>query len=178
MARSLKIPQQVAQDFQTRYNHGPNCAFPCFERWWQWTAQQIQTTYKLVTPFGRERHFFGRPDDDATLREAIAYQPQSMTTDRLKLGLWRVWKHLRPVQLLGDGYDAMIAQAPQEWIDDIIPEILKYLDVPLIDYNSGRVFTVPAEAKVGWNWGEASSTNPDGLVKGTRGDNRSRHDIY
>lgn len=181
MARSLKIPQQVAEDFQARYNHGPACAFLQFEKWWQWTAQQIQTTYKLVTPFGRERHFFGRPDDDATLREAIAFQPQSMTTDRLKLGLWRVWKHLPEVQLLGDGYDALIAQVSEEMVDDLLPHILELMRVPLYSTsNPRRLFVVPGEAKVGWNWGAYSPNgNPGGLIKWAPGkDTRSRPNIF
>src|SRR5215469_5340621 len=67
-ARHLKVPLPIMEDFQSRYCRGPNCAYPCLPRYWQWIAEQLQTIHCLTTPFGRQRHFFGRSDDDATLR--------------------------------------------------------------------------------------------------------------
>ncbi len=180
MSRSLKIPLKVAEEFQSRYCLGLTCAFPAHQKYWQWIAEELQTTNKLTTPFGRVRHFFGRPGDDTTLREAIAFLPQSTTADRMNLGLWKVWKHMPEVQLLGQGFDSITFQykGPDE---DIIPRALKLLEVELFDPKSGRRYCVPAEAKVGWNWGAAVSMetinqdrgngrkplrhNPDGLVK-------------
>ena len=63
-SRALKLPLKIMEDFQSRYCRGPSAAYPCIPRWWQWTAEQLQTTHLLTTPFSRERHFFGRPDDD------------------------------------------------------------------------------------------------------------------
>lgn len=167
MARALKIPQAVAEEFQARYCRGRSefkdkhgtlhpeivPAYPCIPRYWQWVAQELQLTNKLVTPFGRERHFFGRPGDDATVREAVAFLPQSTTADRMNLGLWRVWKHMPQAQLLAQTYDSITFQYKEaDSADQIISEALSRIRVELSE-PGGRRYVVPGEAKIGWNWG-------------------------
>jgi DNA polymerase I-like protein with 3'-5' exonuclease and polymerase domains len=184
MARSLKIPLAVAEEFQARYCRGSQSiqpAFPGIARWWTWTAQQLQTTSKLTTPFGRMRHFFGRPNDDTTLREAIAFLPQSTTADRMNLGLWRVWRHMPQVELLAQTYDSITFQFDERLDRDaIISEALDRIRVELVA-PSGRKYVVPGEAKIGYNWGSRvvqsdvdravarnqrpPRLNPEGLVK-------------
>lgn len=174
-SRHLKIPVQVMEDFQQRYCTGDSPAYPCIPRWWQWTAEQLQTTNQLTTPFGRRRHFFGRPGDDTTLREAIAFLPQSTTADRMNLGLWRVWKYMPQVQLLAQTYDSITFQYREiEDEDQIVQRALELIRVELTEPN-GRKYVVPGEAKVGWNWmarhdegkalGRGNKFNQDGLVK-------------
>lgn len=201
MAKSLKIPIADAEEFQARYCRGRGMdlakglteispAFPAIPQWWQWTAQQLQTTQTLVTPFGRRRHFFGRPGDDTTLREAIAYLPQSTTADRMNLGLWRVWRYEPRVELLAQTYDSITFQYRESEDErEIIGRILELLQVQLVAPN-GRKYIVPGEAKVGWNWGSAVTLedqekarkagkkvprlNPEGLVKFKLGSKDSR----
>ena len=167
MARHLKIPQRTAEDFQSRYCRGRGAAFACIPRYWQWAIEQIQTQYKIVTPFGRERHFFGNTHDDATAREAIAFVPQSTTSDRTNLGFWRVWKHLgSQVKLLGQGYDSITFEVLEDSsTQEIVKEVVELLRVPITDEASGRTFEVPVEVKSGYNWGYASDSNPNGLRK-------------
>lgn len=172
MARSLKLPIAVADDFQARYCRGSDCVYPAHQRWWQWTATQLQTTHSLTTPFGRQRHFYGRPDDDATLREAIAYLPQSTTADRTNLGLWRAWRYEPDIQLLAQTHDSItfqVREGPQ--FDPTVARVLRLVsDIGLIGAG-GRRYSVPGEAKVGWNWGYQSELldgqiiNPEGLMK-------------
>jgi len=71
-SRHLKVPQKLMEDFQDAFATGDKPAFPGFLKWWKHVAQELQTKRLLTTPFGRTRHFFGRPTDDTTLREAIA----------------------------------------------------------------------------------------------------------
>jgi DNA polymerase I-like protein with 3'-5' exonuclease and polymerase domains len=172
-ARSLKTPLPVLEEFQARYCRGryghktlPDIdpAFPGIPRYWQWVAQQLQTTQKLITPFGRERHFFGRPNDDATLREAIAYLPQSTTADRMNLGLWRVWHKMPQVELLAQTYDSITFQYDAQREAQVIPQALELIRVELRS-PCARSYVVPGEAKVGWNWGPQSASNPHGLAK-------------
>jgi DNA polymerase-1 len=190
MARSLKIPQELAEEFQARYVRGryghptkPDLepAYPEIHRWWQWVAEQLQTTSLLVTPFGRRRHFFGRPGDETTLREAIAFLPQSTTADRMNLGLWRVWKKEPGCQLLAQTYDSITFQALDDsHFDDLVGRVLEHIRVELFA-PSGRRYWVPGEAKVGWNWGYRTEdkrtgqvTNPEGLVKWVPGGDKRR----
>ena len=162
-SRALKVPLPIMEEFQARYCRGRPAsgltpaispAYPCIPRWWGWTAEQLQTKQFITTPFGRKRHFFGRPDDDATLREAIAFLPQSTTADRMNLGLWRVWKYMPEVQLLAQTYDSITFQfrdVPGEE-ERVIRKALKLIEVELRAPN-GRKYVVPGEAKTGWNWG-------------------------
>lgn len=180
-SRALKVPLPIMEEFQARYCRGLDCAYPAHARWWNWTATQLQTTHQLVTPFGRQRLFFGRPGDDTTLREAIAYLPQSTTADRMNLGLWRVWRHMPSIQLLAQTYDSITFQYPESSSEDsIISQALDLIKVNLTAPN-GRNYVVPGEAKIGWNWGAAVTQsdiekskaagkklprlNPEGLIK-------------
>lgn len=163
-ARALKVPVAIMEEFQARYIRGRVAdpirsiegiepAYPSIARYWQWIAEQLQTTSLLVTPFGRQRHFFGRANDDTTLREAIAFLPQSTTADRMNLGLWRVWYHMPEVQLLAQTYDSITFQFPETAdANSIISRALELIRVELKAQN-GRSYVVPGEAKIGWNWG-------------------------
>lgn len=178
MARHLKVPVELMETFQQDYF----AAFPEIPMWQTWVAGEIQTKGFLVTPFGRKRHFFGRRDDDATIRKAIAYGPQSSTGDRLNLGLYRIWRDLPDVQLLAQVHDAVYFQYPDRGADyemEIIPRALKLVEIAL--QHRGRTFVVPGEAKIGWNWGSIDPErkiwgdgNPFGLQKFGKPDERKR----
>lgn len=161
MAKHAKLPVAVAESFQQRYFE----RFAGIPKWHRWVAQQLQTTHRITTPFGRERTFFGRANDDTTLREAIAFSPQSATADRLNLILWRVWKYMPHVQLLAQIHDAFYIQYKEEEDEvALIEELLSYFD--LLFEKDGRKLVVPGEAKIGFNWGNFdATTNPDGLMK-------------
>jgi DNA polymerase I-like protein with 3'-5' exonuclease and polymerase domains len=176
MARHLKVATSVMAHFQENYF----TRFPGIPAWHQWTAEQLHTQRALTTPFGRRRCFWGRPYDDATLREAIANVPQSMVGDRLNLGMWRIWKrwgHIKHrgkpvIQLLLQIHDAVLLQYQQCCESWIIPELLKCIEIPITfrciapgtaDFGKTRTITIPAEAMVGWNWGKA--VLPDELLK-------------
>lgn len=161
VARHLKVPQKIIENFQKAYLE----AYPAFPRWWRHCAQCLETTQSITTPFGNTRHFFGRPKDDTTLREAIAHSPQSSTALRLNLALWRIWHKMgRRVQILAQVHDALYFQF-RETDDEaaIVAQALALISTPMTA--SGRVFDVPGEAKTGWNWGAFGETNPDGLKK-------------
>lgn len=150
MSRALKIPRSIAEGFQNAYF----TTFACIPRWHRWTAEQLQTTHLLTTPFGRHRHFFGRANDDTTLREAVAFVPQGTTADRLNLGLWRIWKHMgMRVQILAQVHDALYFQYRE---DDNVTEIVAQAQqlMRVEQRHKDRTLVVPGEAKTGWNWGE------------------------
>jgi DNA polymerase-1 len=162
MARHAKLPVAVAEQFQRRYFQ----RFAGIPKWHRWVAQQLQTSHRIITPLGRERTFFGRSNDDTTLREAIAFSPQSATADRLNLILWRVWRYMPHVQLIAQVHDALYFQYPEHLNEvEIISEALSHFDVTLKSPD-GHKLIVPGEAKIGWNWGNFDpKTNPDGLAK-------------
>lgn len=161
MARHAKIPVAVTDTFQKRYFE----RFPGIPKWHRWVAQQLQTTSRIITPFGRERTFFGRANDDTTLREAIAFSPQSATADRLNFVMWRIWKNMPQIQLIAQVHDAVYFQYPEHLDEvEIISEALSYFNLTF--EQDGHKLIVPGEAKVGWNWGNFDpKSNPGGLAK-------------
>ena len=199
MAKHTKVETLVIQEFQQRY-FGAFPAIGSYDRddrtspnWHNYVRGQLQSAHSLTTLFGRRRVFFGRSFDDSTIREAIAYSPQSMTADEIDTGLLNVWRTMPKVQLLIQVHDSILLQYPEELEDEILPKIMNTMKVALT-LAKGREFTVPVDAKVGWNWGEPSywsakdaakgkcredqvgtvKENPDGLVKWKGHDKRKR----
>jgi len=166
-ARVLKVEISLMEEFQGRYCRGGKWtpAYPCIPRWWDWTIGELQSKGTLSTLFGFRRTFLGRPNDPATHREAIAFQPQGTTAQRMNLGMWRVWRKEPRVGLLAQNFDSIVFQfREEEDEDDIMQHVLELIRVELRAPN-GRLYVVPGEAKVGWNWGDESPSNPDGIRK-------------
>lgn len=166
LAGILKIPEQIVIQFQSSYF----AAFPGIRRWHQTVATQLQTKGYLITALGRKRNFLGRRYDDATLREAIAYEPQSTVGELLNLFLYRIWKHREEHQCLAQIHDAVLGQYPMQSEATLIPAILKLAEIP-VKYPIGTMI-IPAEAQVGWNWAKATEQNPHGLRKYKGNDDR------
>jgi DNA polymerase I-like protein with 3'-5' exonuclease and polymerase domains len=175
-ARNLKVPQPLMDRFQSDYATGPHAAFPEFPKWWQWTARELQTKMTLYNSFGVERNFFDRVNDDATLRAAIAHQPQSSTAMRTNLGLWKIWRYMPEVQVMAQRHDSVTFQfrecEPSEEIK-IVKRACEQMSCKLTF--KGRNFDVPCDAKTGWNWGSYDAKmNPDGMKKLKGEDMRKR----
>jgi DNA polymerase I len=175
MAKHTKTEVSLIQDFQHRYFKG----FPCIQKWHDRVKWMLKHDGAITTLFGRRRFFFGRPTEDSTVREAIAYAPQSMTADEINQGMLNLFRTNR-VQLLVQVHDSLLFQYPEDEEDEIIPLALDCLRVPLV-LNRGREFAVPVDAKVGWNWGDTVTDkqgnvtdNADGLAKWKGHDKRVR----
>jgi DNA polymerase-1 len=156
MSKHTKVEIDTIKDFQNRYF----AAFP-LQRWHGHVQSELLTRGFLVSLLGRKRWFFGRRNDDSTLREAIAYDPQSTTSDVLNRGLLEVWRQ-GLCQLLLQVHDSILVQYPERDEDTIIPKLLAATRQP-ITLRGGRVVTIPMDVKVGWNWAYANADNPDGL---------------
>lgn len=165
MARHLKVETKVMEDFQRAYF----TPFAGIRRWHEWVKREISMNQKMTTLLGRQRTFYGR-NDDATLREAIAFEPQSVVGDLLNCALWRVWRHEPRVQILGQIHDAIVFQYPNnpDTECEILSNCLSLTRIPITSCE--RTIIIPSEAKIGWNWGEADAKrfadgNPNGLIK-------------
>lgn len=178
VARNLKVPKDLIERFQVKYLK----AFG-MQAWWQWVAHELGTRQSITTFVGRERTFYGRPNDDATLREAIAYEPQSAVGDLVNEGGYRIWRAFPSAQPLGQYHDAWCFQVPVGQANDLIPKMIAAFEIPVTTRN--RTMKIPGEAKIGWNWAanEMSTPlakrtfadgNPDGLTKWSGHLNRVR----
>lgn len=174
LAQQAKLPETVVRDFQPKYFS----AFPAHIKWHGWVNDQLKRTGNLTSLSGRKRWFFGRRSDPATLREAIAYDPQGSLADIVNRAMLRIWRWAKstgyPVYIMMHDHDALTFMYPEEREDEIIPMLKEMLveELPLLH---GRVLRIPYDCKVGWNKGEYNAkTNPDGLKDYEAQDKRTR----
>jgi hypothetical protein len=184
MAGHTKTPIHIIEDFQRRYF----AAFPLIgnyekdltkDDWHGWISRQLHDRGGLSNLFGRWRTFFGRAADPETLRAAIAYDPQSSTGEFLDRGWLSLYDNMPPVQLHIPVHDSILFSLPMtsDW-PAMVNEALRLLRVE-IELPLGRKYSIPLEAKVGWNWGDSVKDkktgiweNPYGLRKWTGSEDR------
>lgn len=169
MAKHLKVTKDIMEHFQHQYF----TAFPGIggawngNTWHKYVAQQLQLHGKLETLLGRCRHFFGRASDDTTLREAIAFEPQSVVGDLLNLAAWRVWRHGNQlgVRLLAQLHDAILIDYKD--VSDFESKISTFVtNLMRTEIQAGgKSFVIPNDFSSGWNWAKYSPSNPAGVRK-------------
>lgn len=172
MGIALKLPTDVCEDFQRKYF----AAFPELQEWHTETIARIQKDGIIVTPMGRERRFWGRPDDQGTWREAIAYAPQSLVGDVMNEGLIQVQQMLlkncreakvflgrgkrllpfRPdvIDLRAQVHDAGVFLIPIEGLDTLAKMVQDALQFP-VDFGPLGTMTIPSDMMVGKRWNKA-----------------------
>ena len=168
IARVLKVERPLIEDFQRKFFK----AFPGIKEWQLWTARELQEKGRLTTPFGMTRTFWGRRWEDTTLREAIAFVPQSTIATVMNLGMLKVWRKYKPprFQLLANVHDAILFQIPIAEREELLPQIIEDLKIP-VDvtdiHGKIRTLVIPVEAHVGLNWGDKESvlSFEDGTIK-------------
>ncbi len=164
LATQIGVPVKLIEGFQNDFFK----TFPGLREWQQWVAMEIQSKGLLVTPFGRRRVFWDRRWDDATVRAAIAYGPQSLIGDWAHVQEYKIWYEFEPeVQLLANGHDAVIFQIPTDKVAELLPRVLESITFPLeVTDIKGikRQLVVPVETKIGHNWADYDpDKNPNGL---------------
>jgi DNA polymerase I len=169
LAEQTNLPTNVVAQFQPKYF----AAFPAHRRWHDYVRDQLYRVGFLVTLTGRKRWFFGRRNDPATLREAIAYDPQGSLADIVNRAMLRIWRNRTAILMMQD-HDALTFMYPEEQESEIIPALQSQLieEIPL---QHGRTLCIPYDCKVGWNKGEFDArANPDGLKDYRGEDKRTR----
>jgi DNA polymerase-1 len=168
LSANAKIPEPIVADFQSKYFR----IYPGIRSWQSDVDQRLRRDGYIINLTGRKRWFFGRRTDDATLREAIAYDPQGSLADITNRGLIQVWRGSMARPYLHD-HDAITFQYPEAQEDKIIPKIIEKLRVP-ITLRGGRTLEIPYDCVVGWNRGKYGEDNPDGLRDYVLGDGGRR----
>jgi len=169
MAIHLKLPTAVLESFQETYFR----AFPEISEWHLSVISRIQREGSLTTALNRERRFWGRPDDPATHREAIAFEPQSLVGDIMNEGLinaclWlkRQCKEARSfigrsgqlipfspnvADLRAQVHDAGVFIVPIDALDTLAPMLQAQLIVP-VDFGDLGEMVIPSDMMVGRRW--------------------------
>lgn len=183
MAKHTKVERSQIEEFQRAYfaafpaigTYDPKKNDPRHTRptWHNAVRRALSDSSTITTLLGRRRVFFGRPNDDETLRGAIAYEPQSLTADEIDRGILRLWRGHR-VQLLVQVHDNILFQCREEEVGEVVPWAMEQVRT-VIPLKRDREFCVPTEAKVGWNWGDFDpKKNVDGLDKWKGSESRKR----
>lgn len=168
LSSQSQLPITVVQDFQPKYF----AAFPAHLQWHAWVDNQLRKYGYLVSLTGRKRHFWGRRNDDSTLREAIAYDPQGSLADIVNTAMLNIWESKVAILAMHD-HDALTFQYREEEEDEIILKLMSMLVIP-IQLEHNRILRIPYDCKVGWNRGDWSEKNPDGLKDYIPSDKRKR----
>lgn len=172
IAVQAHIPVKAAADAQERYFD----AFSRIRLWQQAIEGQIKRTGFLTTPFKRDRKFFGRLWDDHTIKQGLAYRPQSGVAEILNIGLARVFKELdtrvvlhrapserdpNRVWLLAQVHDAILGEVRRGDTNALrrVQDLMR-IDVPMA---GGRTMNIDVDMAVGDNWGKYSPENSEGI---------------
>jgi hypothetical protein len=129
-------------------------------RWHQATARMLKEQGVLACSNGFMRRFFGRKDDNATLRDALASEAQTITTYATNLMLLRLWSDEENrreegallVEPLHQVHDAAIFQGAIERRVWIVAKVRQWFNN---NVNVGGIdFVMPYELGVGSSWGK------------------------
>lgn len=168
LAAQAKVNVELVEEFQPAYF----ASFPAHLEWHEYVTEQVRRYGQITHLTGRRRDFWGRRDAADTIRAAIASDPQGSLADIVNAGMLAVWRS-RDCQLLLQGHDAIVIQYPEQLEDEVIPKVLQQLRYPL-ELIKARTFLMPYDVKTGWNWGNWSKDNPDGLKEYRPGNERRR----
>jgi hypothetical protein len=180
IAQQVGVPVRIVEGFQRRYFS----AFPGLTLWHNSIRDTLRATQYLITPLSRPRYFFSRPWEDSTLREAIAFVPQSTVADLLNRVMRATYLSsltqppAERIQLLLQNHDAFVCQAP---LSRPLPSVIDHLnshflatDIPFTRAGVTRTMNIPGEFVTGFNWAYKAGDNPDGLTKWKGSDTRHR----
>lgn len=160
ISQQAHVDIEMIEEFQPVYFK----AFPSHQEWHTWVEDEIRETGIIHSITGRRRQFWGRRDSDETVREAIAYDPQSSESHIVNSGMLQVWRS-RDCELLMQNHDAIVVQYPEAKEDEIVPKILSQLRFP-VELDHGRRLVIPYGTQTGWNFSKYDAKgNPDGLKK-------------
>ncbi len=168
LSSQAKLPISVVTDFQPKYFR----AFPAHLQWQDHVEHTLRMQGQLTTLTGRRRQFWGRRSSPEVLREAIAYDPQGSLADIVNAAMLRLWRQRTAIVMMQD-HDAITFMYPEEREDEIVPKLARALPQK-VELQHGRNLEIPYDCKVGWNRGDFSEDNPEGLKDYEGKDKRQR----
>ena len=138
--------------------------------WHRWVVEQVQTKGEITTFLGRTRRFFGRPNDDATIRKAVAYEPQSVAADYCNRALLRLHRLALtrdfPATIRLSKHDELVVTCKESLEKEVTTIMVAQMEEHITltsPAGETRDWFVPVEIESGWNMGRKSDSNPNGL---------------
>lgn len=172
--KHTKIDKRLIEEFQPRYFG----RYPEIPEWHLRTIANIQQTGIIENVFGLQRMFWGRRDDEATWREAIAHEPQGTVAEIINQGLMQVqvWllqqerllREFPRTGLLMQVHDAGLFCFPIPAFAELVAETVQRIKVP-VHYKGIGTMEIPADSQAGKNWGKAKFDKAKGVWKNPAG---------
>lgn len=102
----------------------------------------------LVSPHGRRRDFFARPDYKMH-NEAISYIPQAVVGDLNKFSFIPILEEMPQVLYLNEAHDSSLVEIRRDEVERYAALVKKHLEIP-IDFRQGSIYrdfqlTIPCE---------------------------------
>lgn len=127
--------------------------------WFRRTIEEaLENGGRVSNCFGFSRIFFGDIATDPSIhREISAFFGQSSTAENINRSLRTLYYH-SPREFLDTSYfvtqthDSILFLLKEERLHENVKHILTIMEEPVTI--KGRIFKVPAEAKVGYSWGD------------------------
>jgi len=120
--------------------------------WWKSLEEEVKATRILKTPFGRQRIFFDRLDDNL-FRSAYAFIPQSLVADMVLRAFYMIDKLLpKGAFLVLQVHDEVIVECGEEQVEEVSSIVRKCLELPIEIDGVEEPLIIPAEVSVGDNW--------------------------
>lgn len=132
--------------------------YPGIKRTHEWMARELKSKGVLTASNGFTRKFYGRKDDNATVRAALGHLPQVFTTYATNLATMRIWNDpdnrrvdgSLKIEPLHTVHDALITQWRKEDTEWAKVKIQDYFNNELLI--AGTTLVIPASGSYGPDW--------------------------
>ena len=133
--------------------------YPGVRKWHSWLRGAVQSLGYLDGASGHRRQFFGRRDDEATVKQAAAEEPQANTTYCTNVALHKLWHDPENrtergsliVQPLHQVHDAICGQFPKAQTAWAVDKLKEWFRSPVTI--AGQTITIPFAGGYGPSWG-------------------------
>ena len=134
-------------------------AIPGLKVWWKEVENELNRCRTLSTCFGRTRQFFGRLDN-TTLRDAVAFEPQSLIGDVNNKIFWQMCYYFRdtPAKIVIQVHDEVGTICPDNMVEDVIAAHRRFAQIPL-EIIRNKPLIIPVDMEVGKNWKDCESVD-------------------
>ncbi len=136
-------------------------ALPGLRKWWGAVEMQLRRTRIITTCHGRRRIFFGRLDDNNTIRDAVSYEPQSDVGDVCNRIFWEMDDFCNRSELYDSAHlilqvhDEVVIECEERFVDVVVDK-LRYIahNIELYICEDIHPLIIPLDISVGPNWKE------------------------
>jgi DNA polymerase I-like protein with 3'-5' exonuclease and polymerase domains len=133
-------------------------AIPGLHLWWAEVEKTLNKCRCLSTCMGRTRQFFGRIDN-TTLRDAVAFEPQSIVGDVNNKIFWQMEQYFRdtPAKVVIQVHDEVGTICPDNMVEEVIAAHRRFAQIPLHIIPNHEPLIIPVDMEVGKNWKDCES---------------------